>query len=77
MMDTILDTSISTATFHFGNLFGSDHIMDMAVAADAVVLTVAINNRAPSVFFIIRSNFYIHFLCQYQNGAECQKRTMQ
>lgn len=76
-MDTILDTTISTATFHFGNRSGSDHIMDMAVAADAVVLTVAINNRAPSIFSIIRSDFYIHFLCQYQNAAECQKRTLQ
>jgi hypothetical protein len=69
---------ISTAPFHFGNRSGSDHIMDMAVAADAVVLTVAIDNRAPNVFSFIRSNFYIHFLCQYQNAAaECQKRTLQ
>ena len=41
MMHTILDTTISTTIFHFGNCSDSGHIIDMAVAAEAFVLTLA------------------------------------
>ncbi len=77
MMYTILDTTISTTIFHFGNCSDSGHIIDLAVvAAEAFVLTLAEDNRAPNVFSIIKSNFYIHFHRQYQNTAAKYRKSV-